>query len=151
MVHLCRKSLPGLGLWETNIIHPCSCCISTLFEKKYLSEFKFSPWILPIFSVFGQSLHSLVLHLLVFLPEKNSKAFFFHPVFFLSSWVCLFCYFLQNILFEYFIYVFFSYSWYRVAVPFFLPAFFQAAETNFWEGKTCCSFAKTSWISANLH
>lgn len=34
MIHLCRKSLLGLGLWETNIIYPCFCCVSTLFEKK---------------------------------------------------------------------------------------------------------------------
>lgn len=77
MVHLCRKSLPGLGLWETNIIHPCSCCISTLFEKNIFLNLN-SP---PEFCPYSQCLDRVYIPLCCICQfsflKKTLKHFFF--------------------------------------------------------------------------
>lgn len=141
MTHLCKKSLSGVDLRETNTNSSCLCYMSTLFENITFCIHS-SP---PESYLYPQCLCTVQIPLqcvcwFSFLkePVKHFLMLRFPFIVGMSTFLLPTAYFLT--------YFFFIIT-YSGALYFFLPGFFQMAETSFWYW----SFTETNGSNVNVH
>jgi len=139
--HLCKKSLSGVDLRETNTNSSCLCYMSTLFENITFCIHS-SP---PESYLYPQCLCTVQIPLqcvcwFSFLkePVKHFLMLRFPFIVGMSTFLLPTAYFLT--------YFFFIIT-YSGALYFFLPGFFQMAETSFWYW----SFTETNGSNVNVH